>query len=570
VKLIDIGTRRTRTTDFADEFLQFNPQSDLAIVNGIAHLLIASGSHDQEFVEKFCNFRGDTDPFSLFGKAITFEEYKESVKKYTPEYVEEISAVPAEKIRMLGKLFADKGNRISSIWCMGVNQHTRGTAMNRMLNGIHLLSGHFGKRGDGPQSLTGQPAACGTCREVGTLAHALPGGRLVAKEDHRAATEDFWNLPAGTINPVPGYHTVKMWEQFCTPTASGGDIDTIWVQVTNPGQSLPNLKKLFKAKEGLEDKFLIVADIYPTVTTELADLVLPASGWVEKNGIFGNSERRTQQWFKMVDPPGEARDDCWMMIAVARKLYEMDPTAMRDKDGNFLFAVKDDNGKEVPVWEWEHYYDVNVDKALYEEYRPFTHAKKKDVAPYDVLVENRGMRWPVNQQPDGSWRETGYRFAEFDDQNVEKGKGIQFYNSVTKDDKALIWFAPYEPAAEAPDSEYPFWLCTGRVLEHWHTGTMTMRIPQLRRAMPHAYVEVSPGDAEKMNLRNGDMVMVESRRAKLKLPVWIKGRSTVADGSVFVPFFDENLLVNDVTLGEVDPISKEPDYKKCAVKIYPA
>lgn len=570
VKVIDIGTRRTRTTEFADEFLQFNPQSDLAIVNGIAHLLIENDSFDKEFVGKFCNFRGDTEPFSLFGKEITFEEYKAAVKPYTPEYVEQISGVPAEKIRMLGKLFADKGNRICSIWCMGVNQHTRGTAMNRMINGVHMLSGHFGKRGDGPQSLTGQPAACGTCREVGTLAHALPGGRLVANEEHRATTEGFWNLPSGTINPAPGYHTVQMWEKFCTPTQQGGDIDTIWVQVTNPGQSLPNLKKLFKAKKGLEDKFLIVADIYPTVTTELADLVLPASAWVEKNGIFGNSERRTQQWFKMVNPPGEARDDCWMMIAVARKLHDMDPDAMRDKDGKFLFAVKDDNGREVPVWNWENYYDVNVDRYLYEEYRPFTHAKKKNVAPYDELVKARGMRWPVVQQADGTWRETRWRFVEFDDPNVEKGKGVQFYNSVTKDDRALIWFAPYEPAAEAPDDAYPFWLCTGRVLEHWHTGTMTMRVPQLRRAMPHAYVEVSPNDAQRLNLRSGDMVVVESRRAKLKLPVWVKGRSTVADGSLFIPFFDENLLANDLTLGEVDPISKEPDYKKCAVKIYPA
>jgi nitrate reductase NapA len=570
VRIIDMGTRRTRTTDFADDFLQFNPQSDLAIVNGIAHLLIENGTFDKEFVEKHCNFRGDTQPFSLFGKEISFEDYKASVKKYTPEYVEEISGIPADQIRMLGNLFADKSNRICSIWCMGVNQHTRGTALNRMINGVHMLSGHFGKRGDGPQSLTGQPAACGTCREVGTLAHALPGGRLVAKEEHRAATENFWNLPAGTINPTPGYHTVKMWEQFCTPTSAGGDVDTIWVQVTNPGQSLPNLKKLFKAKKGLEDKFLIVADVYPTVTTQLADLVLPAALWVEKNGIFGNSERRTQQWFKMVDPPGEARDDCWMMIAVARKLYEMDETAMRDKDGNFLFTVKDDNGKEVPVWNWENYYDVNVDRWMYEEYRPFTHMKKKNVAPYDVLVKERGMRWPVVQKEDGNWRETKWRFAEFDDPFVEKGKGQQFYNSVTKDDKALIWFAPYEPAAEEPDEEYPFWLSTGRVLEHWHTGTMTMRVPQLRRAMPHAYVEMSPADADKLGLRSGNMVIVESRRAKLKLPVWIKGRSTIADGSVFIPFFDENLLVNDLTLGEIDPISKEPDYKKCAVKVYPA
>lgn len=570
VRIIDMGTRRTRTTDFADDYLQFNPQGDLAIVNGIAHLLIENGTFDAEFVEKHCNFRGDTQPFSLFGKEMSFEDYKASVKKYTPEYVEEISGIPAEKIRMLGDLFADKSNRICSIWCMGVNQHTRGTALNRMINGVHMLSGHFGKRGDGPQSLTGQPAACGTCREVGTLAHALPGGRIVANGDHRAATENFWNLPAGTINPTPGYHTVKMWEQFCTPTSEGGDVDTIWVQVTNPGQSLPNLKKHFQAKKGLKDKFLIVADVYPTVSTQLADLVLPAALWVEKNGIFGNSERRTQQWFKMVDPPGEARDDCWMMIAVARKLYEMDETAMRDKDGNFLFSVKDDNGKEVPVWNWENYYDVNVDRAMYEEYRPFTHMKKKNVAPYDVLVKERGMRWPVIQKEDGNWRETKWRFAEFDDPFVEKGKGQQFYNSVTKDDKALIWFAPYEPAAEEPDEEYPFWLSTGRVLEHWHTGTMTMRVPQLRRAMPHAYVEMSPADAEKLGLRSGNMVIVESRRAKLKLPVWIKGRSTVADGSVFIPFFDENLLANDLTLGEIDPISKEPDYKKCAVKVYPA
>ncbi|MEX0321374.1 MAG: molybdopterin-dependent oxidoreductase [Puniceicoccaceae bacterium] len=570
VRIIDMGTRRTRTTDFADDYLQFNPQGDLAIVNGIAHLLIENGTFDAEFVEKHCNFRGDTQPFSLFGKEMSFEDYKASVKKYTPEYVEEISGIPAEKIRMLGDLFADKSNRICSIWCMGVNQHTRGTALNRMINGVHMLSGHFGKRGDGPQSLTGQPAACGTCREVGTLAHALPGGRIVANGDHRAATENFWNLPAGTINPTPGYHTVKMWEQFCTPTSEGGDVDTIWVQVTNPGQSLPNLKKHFQAKKGLKDKFLIVADVYPTVSTQLADLVLPAALWVEKNGIFGNSERRTQQWFKMVDPPGEARDDCWMMIAVARKLYEMDETAMRDKDGNFLFTVKDDNGKEVPVWNWENYYDVNVDRAMYEEYRPFTHMKKKNVAPYDVLVKERGMRWPVVQKEDGNWRETKWRFAEFDDPFVEKGKGQQFYNSVTKDDKALIWFAPYEPAAEEPDAEYPFWLSTGRVLEHWHTGTMTMRVPQLRRAMPHAYVEMSPADAEKLGLRSGNMVIVESRRAKLKLPVWIKGRSTVADGSVFIPFFDENLLANDLTLGEIDPISKEPDYKKCAVKVYPA
>lgn len=569
VTLIDIGTRRTRTTEYCQEFLQFNPQSDLAIANGIAYQLLKNETWDKAFVDQFCNFRKDTDDKpSLFGQASSFEEYKKLLEPYTPEYVEEISGVPAEKIVYLGELFGRKDIRITSLWCMGVNQHTRGTNMNRLLHGIHLLSGHFGKPGDAPTSLTGQPSACGTAREVGTLAHALPGGRIVAKEDHRRDCEQVWNLPEGTINPKPGKHTVAMWESFCKPTGDGGDIGTIWVQVTNPGHTLPNLKKLFTGKKDLNDKFLIVSEVYPTATTALADLVLPAAMWVEKNGIFGNSERRTQQWFKMVDPPGQARDDCWMTIAVAHKLFEMGYPGMADKDGKFLFDIKDADGHSVPVWEWEHYYDVNVDEQLYEEYRKLTFKKHKDVAPYQELIKARGLRWPVVQNDNGTWSETPFRFMEFSDRYVEKGKGLQFYHSVTKDDRALIWFAPYEAAAEAPDEAYPMWLCTGRVLEHWHSGTMTRRIPQLRNAMPHAYVEMHPDDAAEKGLRNGSIAVIETRRGKIELPVWLNGRGKPPRGSIFVPFFDEQLLINEITLGEIDPISKEPDYKKCAAVVY--
>lgn len=565
VKLIDIGTRRTRTTEYSDEYLEFRPQSDLAIANGIAHLLIKNGTYDKAFIAKFCNFRKDTPEPSLFGQASSFEEYAKLLEAYTPEYVEEISGVPAGKIRVLGELFGRRDLRITSLWCMGVNQHTRGTNMNRLLHGIHLLSGHFGRPGDAPTSLTGQPSACGTAREVGTLAHALPGGRIVAKPEHRADCERVWNLPEGRINPKPGYHTVKMWEHFCTP---GGDIDTIWVQVTNPGHTLPDLKKNFTGKAGLKDKFLIVSEVYPTATTELADLVLPAAMWVEKNGVYGNSERRTQQWFKMVDPPGNARDDAWMTIAVARKLFDMGHPGMKDKDGNFLFNIIDDSGEPVPVWDWAHYYDVNTDKQLFEEYRQLTFLKHKDVAPYEELVKARGLRWPVVKKADGQWHETPFRFMEFSDSYVEKGKELQFYHSVTKDDRALIWFAPYEAAPEEPDEEYPTWLCTGRVLEHWHTGTMTRRVPQLRNAMPHAYVEMHPDDAREKGLNNGDIAVIETRRGRIELPVWLKGRGHPARGSIFVPFFDENRLINDLTLSEFDPISKQPDYKKCAAVIY--
>jgi len=569
VTIIDLGTRRTRTSEFSDHYLEFRPQTDLAIANCIAQQLIAKGAWDKDFVDKHCAFRADIDPAKpdLLGGPISFEEYKKHVAEYTPEHVSELSGLSVEQLTLLGDLFANPKIRITSTWCMGMNQHTRGTAINRLVHAIHLLSGHFGKPGDAPTSLTGQPSACGTAREVGTLCHTLPGGRLVAKEPHRQQCEAHWNLPPGRINPVPGYHTVQMFEKFCTPTDKGGDIDTIMVQVTNPGQTLPNLKKLYQAKVGLDDKFLIVSDVYPTASTEIADLVLPAALWVEKNGVYGNSERRTQQWFKMVQPPGEAREDLWMTLAVARRMFELGHPGMKDKDGNFIFSFKNTDGTEVPVWDYAHFHDVNVDRELYENYRPLTHMKHKHVAPYDQLATHTGMRWPVVEQPDGSWRETRWRFSEFDDPFVAKGKGIEFYHSVTEDGRAQIWFCPFERHPEEPDTEYPFWLCTGRVVEHWHSGTMTMRVPQLRGAMPNAYCEVNPADAAEAGIANGDDIIVSTRRGDIKLTAWLNGRGRPPKGSLFVPFFDEKRLINLITLDAYCPISKEPDYKKCAARI---
>lgn len=566
IEIIDISTRRTRTSMHSQHYLEFVPHTDLAIANGIAHLLLKNGTYDKNFVEKHLAFKADSTPPSLHGKVIDFATYKRELEKYTPEYVEEISGVPADKIRMLADRFANPKLRITSLWCMGMNQHTAGTAINTLVHGIHLLSGHFGKPGDAPTSLTGQPSACGTVREVGTLAHALPGGRVVANDEHRKQSEEFWQVPAGRINKQPGYHTVKMWEEFVKPT---GDIHTIWVQVTNPGQTLPNRHALFDRKPN-DGKFLIVSDVYPTATTEAADLILPSAMWVEKNGVVGNSERRTQQWFKMVDPPGQARDDAWQVIAVARLLYDRGFAGMKKSDGSFLFEMKNKEGVEVPVWKWERYYDLNVDEELFEEYRKFTRLKHKDLAPYSEYVKARGMRWPVVEQDDGTWRETRFRFAAFDDPYAKKGQAVDFYHSPTKDGRAQLWFRPYAPPPEVPDKQYPLWLCTGRVLEHWHSGTMTMRVEPLRRAMPAAYVEVHPEDARTHSIAEGDLVDVTSRRGTIRLPAWIRGRGRVARGSVFVPFFDEAKLINNLTLEAFDPFSKQPDYKKCAVRIQKA
>lgn len=569
ITLIDIGTRRTRTTEHCQHYLEFKPHTDLAIVNGIAHLLIKHGTYDKRFVEQFAAFRelNPDNPTDMYGRAITFEEYCQRLESYTPEFVSQISGLSIEQIKLLAELFGRRDLKITSLWCMGMNQHTRGTAINALVHGLHFLSGHFGKPGDSPTSLTGQPSACGTVREVGTLCHLLPGGRMIGNEEHRHSAEDLWNVERGRIQPEIGYHTVLLFDKFCTPADQGGNIDTLWVQVTNPGQTLPNLHKLFGRKSDAPEKFLIVSDVYPTATTELADLILPSAMWVEKNGMYGNSERRTQQWFKMVQPPGEARDDCWQLIAVSHRLLELDHPGMRDKDGKWLFHTVDERGAEVPIWQWKHYYDVNVDRRLFDEYRTFSNFKHKDLAPYDEYVKARGLRWPVVQQDDGSWRETRFRFSEFDDPYVQKGKEIQFYHSVSKNDRGQIWFHPYEPPPEMPDDEYPFWLNTGRVLEHWHSGTMTNRVPELARAMPQAYVELHPEDAASLGLNRGDWARVESRRGNINLPVWINGRGKPPRGQVFVPFFDETKLINEVTLHEHDPFSKQPDYKKCAVRI---
>jgi len=247
----------------------------------------------------------------------------------------------------------------------------------------------------------------------------------------------------------------------------------------------------------------------------------------------GNSERRTQQFDKIVNPPGEAMCDTWQIIEVARRMgFE----------------------KEFPYPQETYIRDV------YEEYRLHHVGMKHGMAPYDELRKYPGLQWPyVNG------KETKWRYNEKYDPAVEKGRGFQFYGK--GDGKAVIFARPYEPAAEEPDADYPFWLCTGRVVEHWHTGSMTRRIPALHKAMPEAYVEVNPDDARRMGIVDGREVRLTSRRGTIVLKARVNGRGNPPPFSVFVPFFDENKLINDLTLDAYCPISKQPDYKKCAVKV---
>ncbi len=552
INYIDLATRQTRSTKAADHYMEFVPQTDLAIANCICYQLLEKGTYDKDFVAKHVRFKDNEK------KDLSIEEYKAFLAEYNIENTSKLSGLSKEQLKYLGDIFGDKNKKVLSLWCMGMNQHTRGTWINNLVYNVHLLSGKFGKPGSTPFSLTGQPSACGTCREVGTLAHALPGGRVVKNAEHRKQVEDVWQCKPGSINAKPGFHTISMFEAFAK-----GDLSSMWVQVTNPAQSIPNLHKNLANSD---KRFLVVSDVYPTVTTRLANIVLPSALWVEKNGVVGNSERRTQQWFKMVDPPGDARDDVWQMLAVAHKLYEMGFAGMKNRNGKFLFHMEDENGKEIKSWDWNVYKTINTDKILFDEYRQLTLLKHKDIAPYDEYVKTRGMRWPVTEQ-NGRWVETKRRFVANDDPYVAEGRDIDIYMAKAGDKKAIAWARPYNAPPEVPDAKFPFWLCTGRVIEHWHTGTMTGRVKELKRAMPHAYVELHPEDARELGITDGDMVKIKSRRGSIILPAWVLGRGKPAKGSVFVPFFDETKLINEVTLDAYCPMSKEPDYKKCAVLV---
>lgn len=539
VKIIDLATRQTPTTPFCDLSMEFKPQTDLALANGLAHLIIQRGKQDQAFIDKHVVFKrgkekigyGLEDNFQFKDEPVRvpFEEYADFVSQYTPERVAQMTGVAVEKLEQLADIYADPNVKVVSLWCMGMNQHTRGTWINNLVYNLHLLTGKIGKPGATPFSLTGQPSACGTVREVGTSTNRLPADMVVTNPEHRRLAAEIWKIPAERINPTPTYNAVEMFRAL-----DRGDIKTMWIQVTNPFVTLPNLQRY---REGAlkKDRFIVVSDVYPTPTTEIADVVLPSAMWVEREGMFGNSERRTQHWDKMADPPKGCLPDDWQIIEVAKRMGLGE-----------LFPY----GRNTYV------------RDLYEEYRRFTLGTGKDLAEYPDLVKKRGLRWPVVEG-----KETPRRYIEGSDPYVHPGEGIKFYKNKADDGRAVIWLRPFEPAAEVPDEKYPFWLCTGRVLEHWHSGTLTRRVPQLHRAVPAAYVEVNPEDAASLGINDGDPVKLTSRRGQLVLPCKFFGKGKVPKGVVFVPFFDESKLINELTLDAYDPISGQPDYKKCAVKL---
>ncbi|WP_372942783.1 nitrate reductase catalytic subunit NapA [Shewanella sp.] len=586
-----LSTYENRSFDLADNPMIFKPQTDLVILNFIANYIIQNNAVNKDFVSKHTNFAlGVTDigyglrpdhPLEKKAKnagnggskPISFDEYAKFVSTYTAEYASEMSGVPVDKLNTLAKVYADPKQKVMSLWTMGINQHTRGVWANNMLYNIHLLTGKIATPGNSPFSLTGQPSACGTAREVGTFAHRLPADMVVNNDKHREITEKLWQVPAGTIPPKPGYHAVLQSRML-----KDGKLNCYWTMCTNNMQAGPNINDEIYPGFRNPENFIVVSDPYPTVSAMAADLILPTAMWVEKEGAYGNAERRTHMWHQQVKPPEGAKSDLWQLVEFSKrfKVSEVWPAELIAKKPEYadktLFDVLFANG-EVDKYpaeqckgayndESEHF-GFYLQKGLFEEYAQFGRGHAHDLDAFDNYHENRGKRWPVI---DG--KETLRRFVEGSDPYVKVGEGFNFYGK--PDGRAVIFALPYEPAAEEPNKEFDLWMSTGRVLEHWHTGSMTARVPELQRAYSDAQIFMHPEDAKSRGLKRGDEVVVASPRGEVKTRVETKGRNKPPQGVVFMPFFDARQLVNKLILDATDPLSKETDFKKCPVKVMKA
>jgi len=527
VKIVIIDPRKTPTDQVADLHLFPKPGFDLPVFNAISQVLIAEGYADEKFIKAHTFMKTNK------GDKVSFKEYKKFLEDYTPEKASVISGVPADDIIKAARIFG-RAKTAMSMWCMGLNQRQRGVWSNNLVNNWHLITGKIGVPGSDAFSLTGQPNACGGVREGGGLCHILPGHRAVGNATHRKEVADVWGVPANRIPPKPGKHTIAMFQGL-----NDTDIRGIYIMCTNPAQSLPNASKYWK---GLKEQFVVVAEsFYPTMTTKYADVVLPAAFWSEKEGVYGCTERRSQHMAKVLEPAGEAVWDAFIL---------------RDLGKRMGFTK-----------EFAKYKTAEI---IWDEYCSLTKGKDMDLmgATYDRLKKVRGLTWPV---PSVDHPGTYKRYTDgdpiFDALPASKkmGRRMYFYGPKAKEGKATIWLRPHADPAEPPDAEYPYALTTGRILEHWHTLTMTGCSPELNRAVPKAYAEIHPSDAKKLGIQNRKDLILTTRRGEMRIEARVIDRP--APGTIFVPWHWEEWPINVLCNDAFDPGSKEPEYKVAAAKV---
>jgi nitrate reductase NapA len=515
--LICVDPRRTRTAEHADVHLAPVPGADLLLLNAMAQVICAEHLCDEGFIDRHVRF-------SDGAKTVDFAAFQEFLKRYTPEAVEAELGIAAERIRATAFRFA-RSKATMSLWTMGINQRTQGVFLNNMLNGLHLLTGQIGRPGATPFSLTGQCNACGGVRDTGALAHLLPNGRVVANPKHRTEVEELWGVPHGTLSAQPGYDAVSLFRAM-----EDGKVKAALVMCTNPAQSLP---AAMRYRAAMEKCFLVVAEVVEdSETAKLANVLLPAALWVEKEGVYGQGERRYQLIEKLLEPPGQCRSDLQILVDLADRLGH----------GELIKA-------RTPEQVWDEYRQFST--RSYYNFAGMTRAR---------LRQEHGLLWPC---PTESHPGTPRRYVEGSDPFVSSGAGMEFYGN--PDRKAIIFLRPYVPSPEQPSKEYPLLLTTGRVLEQWHTGTMTDRIAELAKTSGLAKIELNEQDAHDLKLGAGDTVEVASKFGT------VRGTASVTNGPrrgvVFASFWDVRLLVNQVVADNVDATSKEPEFKVTAVRV---
>jgi anaerobic selenocysteine-containing dehydrogenase len=499
--VVVVDPRVTKTAMMADLHLPLKPRSDLALLNGLIQIIIENDLVDRRYVQKHTS---------------GFEALRESVRDYTPTRVAAITGLDPDVIRKTAWLYAQAKSAFIG-WTMGVNHSTKGTETVNAINNLALITGNIGRTGAAPFSITGQCNAMGT-REAG-FASGIPGYRKFEELADRQDVAKIWNVPVERIPTKRGLAYPDIIE-----AALDGRIRALWIIATNPIVSFPNLGVLQQALEGLE--FLVVQDgFHPTPTTALADLVLPAAIWGEKEGTYTNSERRVSKVNRAVDPPGEARSDFDIFLALATTL------GIRDE----LFP-----GWSTPEHAFEEWTRVSAGRLC--DYSGMTYA---------AIEEHGGIQWPF---PSGATDAAATRRLYTDGQFQ------------TADGRANLLPVAWEPFPEQPTNDYPLILNTGRTVEHWHTRTKTGQVPILERLSPAAWVEMNPRDARALHLRAKDKVDVVSRRGRVR-SVELRVTETVAPGQIFVPFHYAEANANQVTQSAFDPMSREPNYKQSAVRV---
>jgi len=483
--------RVTKTAMLADLYLPLKPRTDIALLNGIAHILIRDGLIDREYIEQHTT---------------GFAELDAAVKPFPPEVVAAITGLSTDLIERAAQLYG-RAKAAFLGWTMGVNHSTQGTETVNAINNLALLTGQIGRPGAAPFSITGQCNAMGT-REAG-FTSSLPGYRKFENEQDRAELARLWNIDPARIPTARGLAYPDIVE-----AALAKRIRALWVIATNPIVSFPNHSVLTQALESLD--FLVVQDgFHPTPTTELADLVLPAAIWGEKEGTYTNSERRVSKVNRAVAPPGEARPDFDIFLDLAGRI------GVRDE----LF----------PGW--------TGTRDAFEEWRRVSAGRLCDYSTFtwEAIESEGGLQWGGPQlYADGAFP--------------------------TADQKAHLLPVEWKPFPEQPTREFPFVLNTGRTVEHWHTRTKTGAVAALQTLSPRAWLEMNPRDANRLRLRPHDRVSIISPRSRVD-GVELRVTEIVAPGQVFMPFHFVETNSNCLTQSAFDPISREPNYKQCAVQV---